>query len=73
MRHGNVVFADGNLFFNRSGMTISQTAEIIAEILHGVRFGASTEGQHWRRVESPVSSPSHSAMRSGISRAGLSR
>ena len=35
VRNGNVAFADGNLFFNRSGMTISQTAEIIAEILHG--------------------------------------
>jgi iron complex transport system substrate-binding protein len=39
VRNGNLVFADGNLFFNRSGMTISQTAEIIAEILHGVTFG----------------------------------
>ncbi len=73
VRYGNVAFADGNLFFNRSGMTISQTAEIIAEILHGVRFGVSTERVHWRRVESPVSSPSHSAIGSGISRARLSR
>jgi hypothetical protein len=48
VRRGNVAFADGNLFFNRSGMTISQTAEIIAEILHGVIFGAQTEGIHWR-------------------------
>ena len=39
VRKGNVAFADGNLFFNRSGMTISQTAEIIAEILHGRPFG----------------------------------
>jgi ABC-type Fe3+-hydroxamate transport system substrate-binding protein len=36
--NGNVAFADGNLFFNRSEMTVSQTAEIIAEILHGVSF-----------------------------------
>jgi hypothetical protein len=48
------VFADGNLFFNRSGMTISQTAEIIAEILHGVSFGGRTEEVSWRRIESPV-------------------
>jgi len=54
VRKGKVVFADGNLFFNRSGMTISQTAEIIAEILHGVTFGAPTEGAHWRRLESPA-------------------
>jgi iron complex transport system substrate-binding protein len=45
---GKVAFADGNLFFNRSGMTISQTAEIIAEILHGVTFEAPIEGVHWR-------------------------
>ena len=45
---GKVAFADGNLFFNRSGMTVTPTAEIIAEILHGEVFEASTEGTHWR-------------------------
>jgi iron complex transport system substrate-binding protein len=57
VRSGNVAFADGNLFFNRSGMTISQTAEIIAEVLHGVSFGA--EGVHWRRIEAqpPIDVP----------------
>jgi iron complex transport system substrate-binding protein len=54
VRRGNVIFADGNMFFNRSGMTISRTAEIIAEILHGVLFGTKTEGIHWRRIESPA-------------------
>ena len=48
VQDGHVAFADGNLFFNRSGMTVSQTAEIIAEILHGVTFEAATEGAHWR-------------------------
>jgi iron complex transport system substrate-binding protein len=52
VRNANVAFADGNLFFNRSGMTIAQTAEIIAEILHGRPFGETNEGMHWRRVES---------------------
>jgi iron complex transport system substrate-binding protein len=52
VRNGNVAFADGNLFFNRSGMTIAQTAEIIAEILHGRAFGETNEGTHWRRIES---------------------
>jgi len=47
VREGKVAFADGNRFFNRSGMTISQTAEIIAEILHGVTFGAAARGEHW--------------------------
>jgi iron complex transport system substrate-binding protein len=54
VRKGHVAFADGNLFFNRSGMTISQTAEIIAEILHGGQFGERTEGVRWRRIESPA-------------------
>jgi iron complex transport system substrate-binding protein len=45
VRHSRVAFADGNLFFNRSGMTVSRTAEIIAEILHDVRFPGTKEGQ----------------------------
>ena len=51
VRQGNVAFADGNLLFNRSGMTVSQTAEVIAEILHGVSFGRPTEGACWRWIE----------------------
>jgi iron complex transport system substrate-binding protein len=54
VQNGNVAFADGNLFFNRSGMTVSQTAEIIAEILHGVSFGEKTEEVHWRWSEAKV-------------------
>jgi iron complex transport system substrate-binding protein len=50
LRKGNVAFADGNLFFNRSGMTIAATAEIIAEIIHGVTFGG-VGGTRWRRIE----------------------
>jgi iron complex transport system substrate-binding protein len=53
VREGHVAFADGNLFFNRSGMTIAQTAEIIAEILHSVTFG-EPGGAHWRRIEAQV-------------------
>jgi iron complex transport system substrate-binding protein len=60
VRKGNVAFADGNLFFNRSGMTISQTAEIIAEILHGVTFSPDARGTdagaHWRRIETHAAS-----------------
>jgi len=44
---GRVAFADGNLFFNRSGMTIARTAEILAEILHGLKFETPTENAHW--------------------------
>ena len=54
VRNGNVAFADGNLFFNRSGMTVSETAEIIGGILHGAPFGGGTEGAHWLRVEAPA-------------------
>jgi iron complex transport system substrate-binding protein len=50
VRAGKVAFADGNLFFNRSGMTTVQTAEIVAEILHGITFGGATEGKHWRWI-----------------------
>jgi iron complex transport system substrate-binding protein len=45
VRTGRLAFADGNLYFNRSGMTVSRTAEIIAEILHGVTFADSRDGQ----------------------------
>lgn len=47
VRARKVAYADGNLFFNRSGMTVAQTAEIIAEILHGVVFDAPTRGKYW--------------------------
>jgi iron complex transport system substrate-binding protein len=43
-----IALADGNMFFNRSGMTVTRTAEIIAEILHGEMFGSKTEGVNWR-------------------------
>ena len=33
-------------------MTISQTAEIIAEILHGVIFERPAEGVHWINTQS---------------------
>ena len=52
VKSGKVAFADGSLFFNRSGMTISQTGEIIAEILHGEIFEVRTEGAHWRWAKS---------------------
>lgn len=45
VREDKVVFADGNLYFNRSGITVSRTAQIIAEILHGCSFGAPDAGQ----------------------------
>ena len=35
-------------------MTVSQAAEIIAEILHGVSLGERTEGIDWRRSETDL-------------------
>jgi iron complex transport system substrate-binding protein len=54
VRKGNVAFADGNLLFNRSGMTVSQSAEVLAEIIHGISFGEPAEGMYWRRIERPA-------------------
>ncbi len=50
VRGGRVAFCDGNLLFNRSGMTIVRTAETIAEILHGTVAGEPEEGRHWRWI-----------------------
>jgi hypothetical protein len=41
IRKGNV-FADGNLFFKRSGMTIFQTAEIVGAILDARQLGETS-------------------------------
>lgn len=46
---GQVIFADGNRFFNRSGTTIVETTEIIAEILHDYRAQTSWRNRAWRR------------------------
>jgi ABC-type Fe3+-hydroxamate transport system substrate-binding protein len=48
VRNGKVAYADGNLYFNRSGMTAVKSAEILAEILHSEVFGDPTEGVAWR-------------------------
>lgn len=47
VREGKVIFADGNLFFNRSGMTVVRTAEMLAEMMHGIVSGEPTQGRHW--------------------------
>jgi iron complex transport system substrate-binding protein len=41
VKNGKVALADGNRYFNRSGTTVVQTVEILAEILHGYPSG------HW--------------------------
>jgi iron complex transport system substrate-binding protein len=58
VQNQRVVFADGNKFFNRSGTTIVETVEIIAEILHGWKTPAGWEGKAWRRYAPSPSSVS---------------
>lgn len=48
VQEGNVVFADGNRLFNRSGMTVTETAEVLAEILHGVEPNKAGGDTYWR-------------------------
>jgi len=48
VRAGRVALADGNLYFNRSGPTIVETVEIIAEILHGHRGAEKRHAGAWR-------------------------
>jgi iron complex transport system substrate-binding protein len=45
VRQGKVALADGNKYFNRSGTTIVETVEILAEILHG--YPAGHQGKAW--------------------------
>jgi iron complex transport system substrate-binding protein len=40
VKEGRVAFADGNKYFNRSGITIVDTVEMIAAILHGYQPAA---------------------------------
>ncbi len=48
VREGKVAFADGNRLFNRSGMTVAETAEVLEEILHGAQAGKASETPYWR-------------------------
>ena len=48
---GKVALADGNKFFNRSGTTIVETVEIIAEILHGWEPPQSWRDKAWRQYQ----------------------
>jgi iron complex transport system substrate-binding protein len=47
VRSGRVAFADGNKYFNRSGTTIVETAQILAEILHGHALAQRWRGTAW--------------------------
>jgi iron complex transport system substrate-binding protein len=49
VRAGRVYLADGNLYFNRSGPSVFDSAQILAEILHPGAVEAHFEGRAWRR------------------------
>lgn len=49
VRAGRVFVADGNLYFNRSGPSVFESAEILAEILHPKIFRPAHEGAAWER------------------------
>ncbi len=49
VRTGAVAVADGNLYFNRSGTTIVETVEILAEILHGYRGADRRHPFAWQK------------------------
>jgi iron complex transport system substrate-binding protein len=48
VRRGRVFVADGNRFFNRSGPSAFETAELLAEMLHPNLFEPRHEGSAWR-------------------------
>jgi len=52
VRTGRAFAADGNFYFNRSGPTLFDTPEILAEMLHPEQFPPRHEGTVWRRLPS---------------------
>lgn len=48
VRSGRVFVADGNLYFNRSGPSLVDSIEILAEILHPEEFAPRRRNDAWR-------------------------
>jgi len=49
VRAGQVVLADGNAYFHRSGPRLVESLEILAEILHPGEFAFGHAGRGWMR------------------------
>lgn len=62
VRSGDVVIADGHLFFNRPGPRLVESLEILAEILHPSGFHYGHEGSGWRRFAPTPGSPRAGAL-----------
>jgi iron complex transport system substrate-binding protein len=58
VQSGNVFVADGNLYFNRSGPSLFETPELLAEMLHQEVFAPRHEGEVWRRWAQGRAEPS---------------
>jgi iron complex transport system substrate-binding protein len=54
-------FADGTLYFNRSGITIADTAEVLADILHGTRLHVVEPKLVWKRRWRSAATNPHAA------------
>jgi len=50
VRHGRVVVADGNQYFNRPGPRLAESLEILAEIFHPSLFNFGHENSGWVRL-----------------------
>jgi iron complex transport system substrate-binding protein len=50
----HVAVADGNKYFNRSGTTVVEAVEIIAEILHGYKSESALHNTAWQMVTYPA-------------------
>jgi iron complex transport system substrate-binding protein len=48
VRSGRVFVADGNLYFNRSGPSLVESIEILAEVLHPKEFAPRRRGSAWQ-------------------------
>lgn len=57
VRHGRVAIADGNRYFNRSGLTVVDTVELLAEFLHGLDTARHRDAQAWRMYTPLVPPP----------------
>ena len=68
VREGRVELADGNAYFNRSGMTVGDTAEIIAEIVHGVGYAHYQDA--WLRLDDKAAEPTIAALHAQACRGG---
>lgn len=48
VRTGNVFLTDGNQYFNRPGPRVVESAEILAEIIHGSTINFGHQGSGWQ-------------------------